>query len=328
MSSCPTAVLNTATIGIVPDHSQTMWNAFGVSEVPTLKQLCIANRWRLALTYSLFNIENCAQLVQPWLLGLTITSILGKRTGMVWVFAGFFTMRMVVGVLRRRYDTRAFARIYGTLATNVVVNQRRNNVAVSRVAARASMSREVTDFLETDVPAAVSTIYAIAGGILMLGFYDILLVPVTLVIGVSSGLLNVACAKRTRLLNQGLNDVLENEVQVVSHGSRESTSQHYDRLAYWQVRVSDWHATTFSATQVFVLGLLVFALLRIPAWSTDSIGDIYAVFRYLTMFTGGIGGLPMISQRIARLRDIHHRFSVTTSVELGTGTSGIGGDLA
>lgn len=277
-----------------------------------LWQLCCAHRGRLLLTYAVFNVENCAELAQPWLLGVAITGILSGRTHLLWGFVLFFAIRVGVGVLRRMYDTRVFMRLYGALATDMVVSQRRRDVAVSRVAARASLTREVTGFLEHDVPAAFTTGYAILGGIVMLGFYDAALVPVALLTGIAGVALNAASERRTRRLNRNLNDVLEDEVRVVSCGSVRSTSDHYAGVAYWHVRVSDWQAMTFSATQAFVLILLIVALYRVPEWNAGAIGNITAVFRYVAMFNGGIGGLPMLVLRVARLRDIGRRFAVAS----------------
>lgn len=278
------------------------------SKSSSLRKLCGENKLSLALTYLLFNVENGAQLAQPWLLGLTISAALGGRTWMLWVFAGFFCARMVIGVSRRMYDTRAFARIYATLVTQVVVSQRQNRIEVSRVAARAGLAREFTDFFERDVPEMIRSAYSVIGGLVMLGWFDPLLAAAAMITGCGGGVLNLACARRARQLNRQVNDVLEDEVRVVSCGRFETAATHYARLTKSQVRASDWHAVNFSATQVFVLCLLIAALYRIPTWSTESVGGIYAVLRYVTMFNTGIAGLPLIVQRLARLADIRRRF--------------------
>lgn len=275
----------------------------------TLRGVCRKHKARLVLTYVLFNLENAADLTQPWLLGLVIGSLLEGRSGMLIPFVTFYVLRTTTGVLRRVFDTRTFARMYGELAAGIVIDQRERQVAVSRVAARATLAREVTDFLERDVPILFSSAYMVVGAVVMLGFYDVALVPVAIATGIFSLTINIVLGRRTTSLNRGLNDVLEDEVAVISTANPRAAQEHYAHLARWQTSVSDWQALAFSTTQTFVLALLVTALLRVASWNVDAVGDVYAVFRYVTMFTAGVAGVPMLVHRVARLRDIRRRFA-------------------
>jgi hypothetical protein len=259
------------------------------------------------LTYLFFTAENTLELAHPWLLGQTISALIAGGTSMLWVFVGFTCLRTALGVLRRRCDTRTFLGIYGTLATQVVIGQRRLDVPSTRIAARAALSREVTDFLERDVPVAFATLFGLVGSIIMLSTYDGVLTIFALFLGLAGAGLNVLCSRRTKRLNCDLNNVFEQEVDVISGGCDRATRQHFTRIARQEIRVSDWEAATFSATQLIVLSLLALALLRASSWSSRPAGDVYAIFRYVTLFTGAIGGLPILASRLSRLRDIHQR---------------------
>jgi hypothetical protein len=226
---------------------------------------------------------------------------------MVPVFAGFCLTRTGLGVSRRMYDTRTFLKVYCALVTQVVVRQREQNIPTTCIAARAALSRELTDFLERDLPVAVSTAFSVVGSVLMLVVYDPLLSGLASVLGVAGLVLNSLFGRRSTALNRELHDVYEQEVDVISRGTATVTRKHYDRVARREIRISDWQAAAFSATQAIVLTLLVVSLLRSTGWGRESVGDVYAVFRYVTMFTMGIASLPAMALRLARLRDIRRR---------------------
>jgi hypothetical protein len=205
------------------------------------------------------------------------------------------------------YDTRTYLKVYCALVTQVVVRQRERNVPTTCIAARAALSRELTDFLERDLPVAVSTAFSVLGSVLMLALYDPLLSGLACGLGAAGLVLNSLFGRRSTALSRELHDVYEREVDVISQGTAADTQDHYDRVARREIRVSDWQAAAFSATQVIVLTVLVVALLRSAGWGRQSVGDVYAVFRYVTMFTMGIASLPAMTLRVSRLRDIRRR---------------------
>lgn len=269
-----------------------------------LKRLLWIHRRRLALTYALFNLENGLDLLQPWLFGLAISGVLEGRLGPLLAFVGFCVVRTGMGIGRNMYDTRTFMGVYSALAAQLVIGQRREGVPASRIAARVSLSRELTDFLERDIPIVFSTLYAVAGSIVMLAVFDLFLAPIAVLLGLAGACLNLRFARRTARLNAELNDIYERDVDVITGTSSEATEQHYARTARCQVRLSDWQALASATTQTVIIALLLIALLRIPAWNSRGLGDIFAVFRYVLLFTGGLGSVPLLISRGARLRDI------------------------
>lgn len=316
-----------ATINAVParlNEVEPAPNIAGACRWPLLARLCWSHRGRLALTYALFNVENSLDLTRPWLLGLTIAGLMNGRASMVLLFAGFCLLRTVMGVLRRMYDTRTFLRMYSTLATDIVVGQSRRNVRTTRIVARTTLAREATDFLERDVPVAVSTMYSVAGGVIMLGSYDRPLMLTAATLGSFGVALNILFSRRATLLNRHLNDTVEEEVDMISRNSTDSATEHYARVANCQIRISDWQAGAFSVTQGVILSLFVVALYRVPHWNTGSLGDVYALFRYVTMFTMGLASVPQVALRLARLRDIQRRFHVPDPVGSRSDQSGPG----
>lgn len=265
---------------------------------------------RILFTYGLFNLENLLRLLQPLALGMAINDLLhGSSVGLVWLVVQLLAF-MLIGAVRRMYDMRAFTGIYTDLVTGLVNAQRRQNVGLSRVSARSTLSRAFVEFFERDVPVVVQAIYSVGGALVMLLFYDPMLVVYCLVLLVPATAINMFYSRKTTALTAGLNDQLEQEVDVLSHGSPDKVNSHYRGLARWRIRLADWEALNFGVMELFILGLLAAALLRACASGAEA-GTILAVFRYVLMFVLGLDSVPMIVQQMSRLRDVGRRMNET-----------------
>ena len=138
----------------------------------TLGRIFSAYRARILVTYGLFSLENGLRLVQPWVLGTTISLLLGGAARGLTIFLLHQCAYVAVLTARQLYDTRTYRSIYADLAGGIVAQQRRRNVDVSRVAARSALSRDMVDFFERDVPIVLYSLYSLVGATVMLCFYD------------------------------------------------------------------------------------------------------------------------------------------------------------
>lgn len=281
-------------------------------EANPLRTIFSANRTKLLLTYLLFNVENLLRLSQPFVLGLAINDLLHESSFGLLLFVGQHVTHLLISSLRQMYDTRVYTGIYTDLATKLVVEQRSREVGLSRVAARSSLSREFVEFFENHVPLLIKSSYSIVGALIMLAFYDRVLVPVCLGLLFPAIVLNRIYSRRTFELNRQLHDQLEHEVDVIDHSQEPSVRRHYDAVASWRIKLSDCEALNFGTMEVFVLGVMVLALLRTCSSLTATPGDIFAVFRYVLMLLMGIDGIPKLVQQFSRLRDLTQRLSLTT----------------
>lgn len=99
-----------------------------------------------ALTYGLTAIENVCEMLYPLAVGLAIAD----RPGRLAPWLGLWLGHLAVGLFGHVYDSRVFTRVYADLAGDMVARQRAADLAGEQVAA---LSREVVDFVETEVPA-------------------------------------------------------------------------------------------------------------------------------------------------------------------------------
>lgn len=272
-----------------------------------LRLLFAANRAKLLLTYLLFNVENLLRLSQPLVLGLAINDLLHDSSFGLLLFVGQHLTHLLISSLRQMYDTRVFTGIYTELATKLVAEQRSREIGTSRVAARSSLSREFVEFFENHVPLLIKSLYSVVGALVLLAFYDPLLVPICLGLLLPAVVLNRIYSRRTFELSRQLHDELENEVDVIDHNHEPAIRRHYDAVAAWRVKLSDSEALNFGTMELFVLGVMVLALLRTCSLTAATPGDIFAVFRYVLMLLMGFDGVPKIVQQFSRLRDLSQR---------------------
>jgi ABC-type multidrug transport system fused ATPase/permease subunit len=265
------------------------------------------HRPALALTYGLTVTENIANLLYPVLIGRAIDGLLADNRGALYILVSVMVAHLAIGVGRHMYDTRVFSRIYADLAGDMVVRQRDSGTSVEQVAARVSLSREIVDFWQVEIPAIVKAIVSFGGVILLLLALSL---PVG---GVAIGmLLPIAVANwwfghRSLRLNSALNDVLEREVAVVASASPSRVYAHFARLSRWRVRISDAEAATWTVVELATIGLIIAALLILVAVPDATVGTIFAVLGYVLAFGDAVDNLPNIVQNIARVRDILDR---------------------
>ena len=264
-------------------------------------------RWRILATYLLFNLENLVRLSQLWFLGWAVNDLLAGRSTGLMLFVGQHLVNVALCTARQLYDTRTFTRIYSDLATRLMIDQRRRGVDISRLAARSTLSREVVDFFERDLPCLFFTLYSAVGSLVMIALFDRMLVLPCLGFLAVAALLGRSLGRRTQKLNRGLNDQIEREVGILETEPSERISDHYQQLRGWRIRLSNAQAINFGVVELLVLLLMALVLIRSCGGATASPGSLLSVMGYVAMLANSLANLPMWIQQFSRLRDIRRR---------------------
>ena len=280
-----------------------------VSDTSTirLQTLFAQNRFRILATYTLFTIENLLRLAQPFALGWAINDLLTGRMVGVGVLVGQHVLHLIVGLARQVYDTRTFSAIYSDVATRMIVSQRVAGVDISRITARASLSREFVEFFEHSIPMVMKVSFSVAGSIIMLAWYDWMIVACCLGLLIPAAFLSRFYSGWTRRLSRGLHDELEREVDVIQTSDEIEVRNHFDEVARWRIRLSNAEAINFGLMECFILVAIVTVLFRSCQLPAVQAGDIFAVFRYLMVLLMGLDNLPRLIQQVSRLRDVNSR---------------------
>jgi len=268
--------------------------------------------WRIVFTYVLFNGENLLRIVEPMMLGWAVNDLLHSRYRGLLAFLAIRSLAIAAGAIRRAYDTRLFTRIYTRLVTSMVTRQLQNAVTKSQILARSRLSQEIVDFFEHYLPIVLQTGYKIVGAIMMLAWFDPLLVGLCLTILVPAWWISLKHGRRTQRLNAGYNDELERQADAIDSAMPDCINGHYHQLARWQVRVSDAVAVNFGAMGLLSVVLTAAILLYGCRLPSVQVGDVLAIVHYLGMFILGLEQIPMLVQQAGRLRDIARRISSRT----------------
>ena len=266
-------------------------------------------RWRIALTYGLFAVENLLRLTQPLLIRWAINDLLNSSFVGLVLFAIGQVAHMAIRVGRQMYDTRAFTGIYSEQAGELVMGQRADNVDVSTVAARSALAREFVEFFERHVPIIIQSLFSLVGEVLFLAWYDSVLVLYCAALIVPAMVLNFAFGRKSMRLSRLLHDQLEREVEVIRDPKADTVQQHYTGVARWRIKLSDNEALTMGLMETFVLLLMIAALVRFCTQPGASPGDIFAVFRYVLLYIMALDRVPMLVHQFSRLRDIGGRMT-------------------
>jgi ABC-type multidrug transport system fused ATPase/permease subunit len=270
-----------------------------------------AERWRIALTYGVTLLENLFYLLYPWTIGLAIDGLLARHGWRSLVpLVAIWAAHIVIGAARQVYDTWVFARIHAALATTTIERQRLAGIDTTEIAARSTMSRELVDFFEREVPTLMTSALGLVGGIAMLFWYDrtvglivtAWMAPVLLVYGIMG--------RRAHRLNRALNDETEREVDLIQRNRFAPLASHFRRRGRMRVRLSNAEAMSWSLVELCSITAVLLVLLRMTSLPSIQAGELYAMLAYVWRVLECLDQAPTLVQRFARLLDIRRRLAL------------------
>ena len=83
---------------------------------PTLTGIWQTYRLRIAGTLSMLTVERMLGVAVPFVLGVAINDLIAGSFRGVWWLVGLELVALIIGTLRRLYDTRVYAGIYTDIA--------------------------------------------------------------------------------------------------------------------------------------------------------------------------------------------------------------------
>ena len=272
-------------------------------------------RWRIAFTYALTVIEDLLELSYPWATGLAINGLLAQDYRMISPVMIAWVLHTAIGCGRQMYDTRLYTAVYNSIVTDTVLRQRQSGIEPSKVAARSAMSREFVAFFEKDVPVVLNTTVSIVGSAAILFYYDLVIGAVAALLFIPVAMINRRYMRRSLMLNEGLNNQLEHEVQVIEAAQEGAVARHFAEVRAWRIKLSD--ADAFNWTAIEGLSILVFllVLLRVAYMPNADVGTIFAVFVYVWRLMERLDMMPQIVQQLMRLKDIRRRIDAGALIE-------------
>ncbi len=272
-------------------------------------------RWRILFTYALAVVEDLLELSYPWATGLAINGLLAADYRMIAPVMTAWVLHTAIGCGRQMYDTRLYTRVYNAIVIDTVLGQRRSGIEPSKVAARSAMSREFVTFFEKDMPVVLNTLVSIAGSAGILFYYDLVIGAVAALLFIPVAILNRSYMRRSLRLNEGLNNQLEQEVQVIDAAEKGAVSRHFGEVRAWRVKLSDADALNWTAIEGLSILVFLLVLLRVTYMPGADVGTIFAIFVYVWRLMEKLDLVPQIVQQLMRLKDIRRRIEAGASIE-------------
>jgi hypothetical protein len=255
----------------------------------------------------LLALENVFSVLEPWLLGRAIDGLIAREYLGLAVFLVAANVALAIAIIRRRYDTRVFGRIFAENALEAVERENAATRAVGQVTARVSFVKEFTDFFEVMFPAAIASVAALVGAVLMLAAISPLVCAATVAVALLIGSIFWLSRGRMETLNAALNDEMERQVEVLDTRESPRVSAHLSSLVRWRVLLSDIEARNFGAAFAFTILLTAFAAWVLIAVEDNSEGQVFAALTYVLQFSQSVIVLPYTYQEFVRTREIGRR---------------------
>ena len=273
----------------------------------TVLALLRAFRWRITLTWLLILCETALTALVPLFIGFAIDGLLASDTQALFQLIAVLTVLIVVSVIRRAYDTRVF----GTVRVEMGKAQaaRAANLPISTLNARLGMGRELADFLEADLPLAMTSFVQLIISLIVLYIFD----PMLALAGASSVAIMLAIYSLSHVrfyrLNGQLNQQTEQQVGILETRKPQRLRTHLTRLRGIEVRISDTESIIYGGIFVVLLGLVVFNLWYATANLSITSGTIFSIVTYSWELVDAALAFPMALQGWSRLSEIMQRIN-------------------
>lgn len=275
----------------------------------TLKQIAKRHAKKLIGTFSLVAAENLLLLLYPLVGSFAVNAVLAGKVWHALVYAGMILVIWLVGSARRAVDTRTFVRIYAELAVPAILNQKKKG-STSSATAHANLARQFVDFFEEHLPMLITSLFSVAGAVVMLLLIEFWVGVVALVILLTFSVLLPHYTQINDRLYFKLNNRLENEVNVIARRQTHHLIKHYGLLSKIRIAISNREALSFLVIGVAMALLFGSALIILTRRDGIQAGHIYAVITYLWSFAISIDDMPRLIEKFSELKDIGKRVEV------------------
>ena len=277
----------------------------------TLGTLVRRFRRGVGFTFALVVVEAAAFLLFPLVIGRAIDDLLADRLGGVVLLGGLGVATLVIGATRRWIDTRTYASIYETTATELATAERRRGTDVSIVTARTNLLTEFVEFLEESMPMIVNSVIGIVGTLVILSQIHLGVFAASLGLAALVGVVYAATGRRNLALTGGYNDELERQVGALASGATSDARRHFGELMRWNRRLSDLETINFSIIYLGVIALLVYGPIALVDGIDAEYGVVFAAIVYVLQYVEAVLEMPLFLQQLIRLREISTRLQAT-----------------
>ncbi|WP_028865615.1 ABC transporter six-transmembrane domain-containing protein [Psychromonas aquimarina] len=279
----------------------------------TLKSTIQLDPFKVALTWIMVLVENVMLILLPLFIGYAIDGVLNQHMQPLLNFALLLLALVIVSVLRRFYDTRVYGNIRYKLAR--IVDRNLKDSPISTRTARLTMSRELVDFLEEDLPSLMTATVQLIATVVILAAFHLNLALCVLASGAAILVIYSLFHGAFTRLNGELNDQLEQQVSALSCSRFTAARAHFKRIKNCEIKLSDTEAVAYGLIFIVLLSAVLGNLWMVSSLVGPSVGQIFSIVTYSMEFVEAAVVLPVTLQTLSRLTEISRRLNSSSTSE-------------
>ena len=261
-------------------------------------------RWRFLFTLLLVLLDAALLVLFPLFIGQAISGAINESYQEA-IHLGLLGMAtLLIGALRRYYDSRFYARVYEHLGARIGENE---EVPVSIRSAHLGFLTEVVEFFENQLPELVNSTIGLVGTLLIIAALNLTLFAGCLVVLFIILIVYGLSSKPTQGLNLGFNEELEKQVSVIEKQEPLLLRHHLAKLMRWNIRLSDRETINFSIVWFFMVLFLTGSIVLAVQQGMEDQGAIFSLVLYLFQFMEVAIVMPVFYQQWLRLKSIREK---------------------
>lgn len=261
----------------------------------------------ILVTWFLMFFEIALMALIPLFIGFAIDGLLNSDMTAFQHLAMALAGLVVISVIRRIYDTRAYGKINVEVGKELA--NRSGPLPVSTLNARLGMGRELVGFLEEEIPNLMNSIVQLIVSLIILFAFHPVLSYAAMGAGVLIILFYSLFHRRFYSLNADHNQQTEQQVSILESKSITGILSHLNKLRRIEIRLSDTEAFVYGLIFLILIGFILFNLWFGATNVEITAGIIFSIVSYSWEFVEAALVLPMTLQGWSRLTEIMNRIN-------------------
>jgi len=260
-------------------------------------------------TLLLILMEALLTLLFPLVIGYAIDGAMEKSYQGVLQLGGLGLIVLIIGVGRRFFDSRHYAKVYEEIGSDLICKSRKQDTSTK--SARLSMIKELIEFLEFSLPELVNALISLIGVIVIIATLNLNIFLGALISTLLIVITYWISSSKTIYLNKGANDEQEKQVEVIAAKSKNGLKNHLHEMMRWNIRLSDLEAINFSVTWLVLMAFLVVSIVISVDSQLIQYGILFSLIMYVFQYMESVVNIPFFFQNWLRLKEITKRIFVT-----------------
>lgn len=260
---------------------------------------------KISVTFFLVILEAFSILFFPLFIGWAINDLLEKKLEGIYYLAGLGAFSLLVGGIRRFYDSRAYAKIFEVLGAESVNSH--STQTSSESSARLNMLKELIEFFEDSFPALINNLIGLVGTLFIVFILDQKIFWGGIIILGLIFIVYYLTSEKTLRYNKEYNNEMEKQVDIITNKDKHLLKKHISGLMRANIKLSDLETINFSVIWLIMIALLIYSIVSSIDGGIIEYGVIFSLIMYVFQFIESSMSLPLYYQQWLRLVDISER---------------------